>query len=157
VRFRDGGLSRKTHCKNGHERATAGRRPGGTCLACDRANKKRYYASKAPTYRHRERAWRRANPEKYARARRNAEYKRKYGITLEQYDTMLAAQGGVCAICGRPPKKNRLAVEHDHGPSKRVRGLTCHFCNRYRIGKNTAVTALKVLSYLESEFDGRNI
>lgn len=27
---------------------------------------------------------------------------------------MLALQHGVCKICGRPPKKVRLAVDHDH-------------------------------------------
>lgn len=86
-----------------------------------------------------------------------ARLKRVFGITPEQYDKMLARQGGGCAICGRPPKKNRLAVEHDHGASKRVRGLACHRCNKYKIGTNTAETARLVLAYLESDFDGRNL
>jgi hypothetical protein len=53
----------------------------------------------------------------------------------------MAQQGGVCAICERPPDKakrvKRLVVDHDHaccpgGKScgKCVRGLLCEWCNR---------------------------
>jgi hypothetical protein len=52
----------------------------------------------------------------------------KYGITYEDYDRMLLQQNGVCAICGTPPKKNRLAVDHCH-KTKKVRGLLCFRCN----------------------------
>jgi hypothetical protein len=40
----------------------------------------------------------------------------KYGITSERYDAEFARQGGVCKICGRPPKPGGkgLHVEHDH-------------------------------------------
>ncbi|KKM81485.1 hypothetical protein LCGC14_1329300 [marine sediment metagenome] len=54
---------------------------------------------------------------------------RKYGITLDDYDQMLKAQGGGCAICGRKPTNRRLDVDHSH-KSKNVRGLLCHKCNR---------------------------
>lgn len=59
----------------------------------------------------------------------------KYGITAEQYDTLLAGQGGVCAVCGHPPNPegvraaSRLHVDHDHATG-RVRGLLCLNCNR---------------------------
>lgn len=57
----------------------------------------------------------------------------RYGITQEQYDAMHAAQGGVCAICGKPPKGGRtssknLHVDHDHATGK-IRGLLCNDCN----------------------------
>jgi len=39
---------------------------------------------------------------------------RTYGITLAEYEQRLADQGGVCAICKKPPGKNRLSVDHDH-------------------------------------------
>lgn len=39
---------------------------------------------------------------------------RTYGITLADYDSMLASQGGGCAICGRPEINSRLHVDHCH-------------------------------------------
>ncbi len=41
---------------------------------------------------------------------------------------MFAKQNGVCAICGNPPKKTRLAVDHNHTTGKN-RGLLCGSCN----------------------------
>ena len=65
-----------------------------------------------------------------ALANRRSYLKRKYGITLERYDEMLAAQGGVCAICRREPNpKISLHVDHDH-ESGAIRGLTCFRCNQ---------------------------
>ena len=51
------------------------------------------------------------------------------GVTDEQYEALLAAQHGVCAICGNPPKTRRLHVDHNHRTGK-VRGLLCFRCNR---------------------------
>lgn len=65
----------------------------------------------------------------------NYSLKRRYGIDRATYDAMLAAQGGVCAICGSVGRQ-RLAVDHDHrccpGKSscgKCVRALLCGACN----------------------------
>lgn len=71
---------------------------------------------------------------------------RAYGISRDQYDALLAEQGGVCAACRQPETaKNKrgdvrmLSVDHDHaccpgGTSlktcgKCVRGLLCTKCN----------------------------
>jgi len=69
----------------------------------------------------------------YPDRRRNAY--RRYGITLEEYDTMLAKQNYVCAICKNPEsmlhKSGRLynlSIDHDHDTG-RVRGLLCRNCN----------------------------
>lgn len=53
--------------------------------------------------------------------------KGKYGITIEQYDAMMAAQDGRCAICGVLPTRH-LCVDHDHETGE-VRGLLCEPCN----------------------------
>lgn len=54
----------------------------------------------------------------------------KFGLTLEDYDAMIAAQGGGCACCGRTVNKSgrRLGVDHDHRTGH-VRGILCHHCN----------------------------
>lgn len=44
----------------------------------------------------------------------DARLKRVFGITLDEYNEMLAAQDGHCKICGAPPRTKRLAVDHDH-------------------------------------------
>ncbi len=68
--------------------------------------------------------------------------KRKYGVTLEEYEAKLAEQNGLCAICNReetritrPNAKKyfngeapRLSLDHDHATGK-VRGLLCYKCN----------------------------
>ena len=38
----------------------------------------------------------------------------KYGISPSDYEKMLVAQGGVCAICKKKPGKIRLVTDHDH-------------------------------------------
>lgn len=54
-----------------------------------------------------------------------------YGITLEQYDEMLEAQDGGCAICKTtdPRGKGRFHVDHCHDTGA-VRGLLCQTCNQ---------------------------
>lgn len=54
---------------------------------------------------------------------------RRYGLTPADYDRMLAAQGGVCAVCGDGPQpRRRLQVDHCHATEK-VRALLCANCN----------------------------
>jgi Recombination endonuclease VII len=56
--------------------------------------------------------------------------RKKYGITLEQYQAMLEKQNGVCAVGGEHCKSGRaLSVDHDHTTGK-LRGLLCGNCNR---------------------------
>ena len=55
---------------------------------------------------------------------------RRYGIGLRDYDALLLAQNGRCAICGNAPtKQSDWHVDHDHGTGK-VRGVLCRHCNR---------------------------
>ena len=70
------------------------------------------------------------------RAKKRDQYLRKtYGLTLEQFNKALKAQGGKCAICRRPPKPGKnLHVDHDHR-SGRVRGLLNYFCNHRLLGR----------------------
>ncbi len=80
--------------------------------------------------------------------------KRKFGLTGEQYDAMVAAQGGVCAICRNPETATRqgivklLAVDHCHATGK-IRGLLCNACNAMLGHGRDDVTLLKAaIAYL---------
>lgn len=74
-----------------------------------------------------------------------------YGITVEEYDQMLAAQDGHCACCGtaEPGGRGCMHVDHDHETGE-IRGLICHNCNR-AIGLlgDTLDGARKAVAYLE--------
>lgn len=104
------------------------------------AKNRAYYLANRETLLAKAKAWREANPEK-ARAyhqrhqgsekAKDTKLRRTFGISLADYVLMLAAQGGVCAICKRPETRKRrayLAVDHDH-ETGRVRGLLCSACN----------------------------
>lgn len=86
----------------------------------------------------RNRKWRAANPDrnremnKRSNDRNNTRCKllRRYGLTIAQYDEMLASQDGVCAICHRVCNSGRrLSVDHNHSTGA-VRGLLCGLCNK---------------------------
>ena len=66
---------------------------------------------------------------------RNFQLKRRYGITIEDYDYMLKEQGHRCAICrtDNPGGQGRFHVDHCHDTG-RVRGLLCSNCN-HGLGK----------------------
>lgn len=56
---------------------------------------------------------------------------RKYGLSAEDFERMLADQNGTCAICETPAPDEQgrsLHVDHDHATGA-VRGLLCSPCN----------------------------
>jgi hypothetical protein len=58
---------------------------------------------------------------------RRLHLRRRFGMTIEDYESMLAAQEGGCAICDDEPGVGR-SMRIDHvGDS--VRGLLCVRCN----------------------------
>ncbi|HEY6021270.1 MAG TPA: endonuclease VII domain-containing protein [Candidatus Paceibacterota bacterium] len=73
-----------------------------------------------------------------------------YGLTLEQYEALYEAQGGVCYICRRATGKvKRLAVDHDHR-SGFVRGLCCSTCNKILAHfRDDPEAGWRVFKYLE--------
>lgn len=132
-----------------------------SCKDCERARSHEWYV------RNRERsiaaaqAWRRANPEQYEatqarhRTRRRSEQraghlKRTFGLTLDEYDAMLARQEGRCAICRRFPADGTfLHVDHDHATGD-VRGLLCVRCNNalglFRDRSDVLLSAIEYLA-----------
>lgn len=92
-----------------------------------------------------------AIPEARAQKSRNLKY--AYGISLADYDRMLAAQDGKCAICKRPPTGNNRAekslhVDHDHVTGA-TRALLCTRCN-HLIGNclESAAILIEAMQYL---------
>lgn len=57
---------------------------------------------------------------------RKGHLRRTYGMTVEQYDAMLVAQNGQCAICSKHMDKPH--VDHCHATGD-VRELLCRNCN----------------------------
>jgi len=106
------------------------------CSACTRSQSRAWRAANPTTgERNRDRlaALYKDDPRRYL----NYRYTSLYGITLDQYEALLAGQGGACLICREDPGDQRLAVDHDHGccPTRKkscgkcIRGLLCGRCN----------------------------
>lgn len=97
------------------------------CKSCDN---ERNAAHKRKKYKERpDQAQSHQRSEAYIRGRERYNFKKKYGITPEEYAERLEQQNGVCAICSQTCKSGRrLAVDHDHVTGT-VRGLLCGTCN----------------------------
>ena len=55
--------------------------------------------------------------------------KARYGVGIDWYNATLDAQGGGCAICGKPEQSHRRHhIDHCHATGN-VRGILCHKCN----------------------------
>lgn len=108
---------------------------------------------------HRERAksyWKAKPLPKEIQRERNL--RKSFGIGVEEYNKMLDAQEGCCAICGTKEcvTGRNFAVDHDHKTGK-IRGLLCQFCNtalgKFQDDKEILSNAIK---YLERKTDGNS-
>jgi hypothetical protein len=134
--------------------------PGGrlkVCKACCGTYRKEY-AARNPD---KEAVWRQnhkdRNPESgmdyYWRTRgsdprlmRDYTLKKRYGLSVEDYERMCDDQGGLCFICGKEPKT--LHVDHCH-ETGRVRKLLCPGCNM-RLGVVESEHLPAMLEYVDA-------
>jgi hypothetical protein len=77
---------------------------------------------------------------------------KKYGISIDEFNTLFELQGGKCAICGYSDltKSNFFPmVDHCHDKGH-VRGILCSDCN-FGLGKfkDNAQLLLNAINYLE--------
>lgn len=114
------------------------------CKLCHCAEKKLYYIEKGYEYRR--------------SIDRKSWLHKGYGLTLDDYQRMWDAQGGLCAICHRPETliqsptgvASLLGVDHDHTTGE-IRGLLCSACNRGIGLFDESVNSLRAaVDYLES-------
>lgn len=84
-----------------------------------------------------QRAYRALHPDlekKYRDVEKSREgaWRRRYGITREDYNKLAEEQFNMCAICHSPTvgrNHKYFHVDHNHTTGK-VRGLLCDLCNR---------------------------
>lgn len=102
----------------------AERKYGSKCHECHKAYMREYMRNKRAT----------ADP----RDQKDAYLQKKYNITMDRYEAILATQNGLCGICGTddPGQTNWFEVDHDHtccdmkgSCGSCVRGLLCTPCN----------------------------
>jgi Recombination endonuclease VII len=95
--------------------------------ASTRAYNRAWYAAHKEEIHARQRRKRAEHPEEWRQRIRHHRLKFLYGISIEDYNALLAQQGGACAICRKRPAY-RLCVDHCHA-TKKVRRLLCRGCN----------------------------
>jgi hypothetical protein len=70
-----------------------------------------------------------ANPEDNRRYQRRYKRRKSYGLTHDQFESLLFLQFQRCGICGsNRPNGRGWAVDHCH-KTKKVRGILCAKCN----------------------------
>jgi hypothetical protein len=113
-----------------------------TCSRCKfEGPDDRFYRRVCKVCRGKDRAKRRKlHPQKYSR---NRYLRREYGITLVEFDTLLASQDGKCmGCCERIPTD----LDHNHTNGK-IRGILCHSCNLILGHAKDNPTVLESLAY----------
>jgi hypothetical protein len=77
--------------------------------------------------------------------------RKQYGISMQQFTDLLAAQGGGCAICKKPMQaiRRRMNIDHCHETNE-VRGILCSGCNTGlgHLGDNVAGLQ-RAIAYLQ--------
>lgn len=122
------------------------------CRPCKSASAKASYRKNPRPAKESAKMWRAKNPESVEQIVHRQNLK-KYGMTPADYESLLAAQGGRCGICGVTPDvapRNKLFVDHCHASSK-VRGLLCSRCNT-GLGflRDDTTTLRAAIAYLEA-------
>jgi len=116
--------------------STAGAEALRWCSRCETYKPvSEFYKAAGWACKSRVRAYQREYP-RQPRRLREYNLRKNYGITHDDYDTLLAAQHNVCTACGLPetgvdPRTQQphyLVVDHDHRTG-RIRGLLCSACN----------------------------
>lgn len=99
--------------------------------------------------------WKRNNPQRNKILQKRTVLKRKYKISLEEFNGMLDSQQNKCMICNKTFKNAKSThVDHCHKSGK-IRGLLCTNCNialgYFKDSLSTIRSALKYLKKYSSK------
>jgi hypothetical protein len=95
------------------------------------------------------------NPDHVRMISQRSYLKKRYGMSVEEYEALLKAQGGKCAVQGCDStspggRRTNWIVDHDHETGKN-RGLLCHRCNvLLGVAKENINVLLGGAEYLEA-------
>lgn len=110
---------------------------------------KRWKEENKPKLREKSKAWKKRNPE-WVNAQR---LKVRYGLTVVQYQLLLAHGSYCCYLCRRPQEANDLGLHVDHNHSNNnVRGMLCPSCNQaLGLLKDNPALCRQAAIYLEDD------
>lgn len=91
-----------------------------------RQRRKDYYQKNKEKEKSLMKEWRKANPDRHRKAAKRSHFKKMYGLTEEQVESLLVQANYCCQVCGR---KEDLNIDHCHATGC-VRGILCGSCNR---------------------------
>jgi len=98
-----------------------------------------------------------ANPDKYRTLEADRKLRLKYGITLDQYNSLCEQNNNLCEICNKEnttQDRKKLFVDHNHNTGK-MRGLLCDSCNqglgRFKDNLQILTGAINYLNKYDSE------
>ena len=95
------------------------------CKVCHNNINKKYYSNEN-NYK-RQVLWAKANPESRKKSYRKNKIKKEYGLSWDEYLSLIEKFNNSCGICGGKDLIN-LSIDHNHKPGE-VRGLLCNNCN----------------------------
>lgn len=120
----------------------------------------KYRANNKEKIKHRKSVDFRKNRERYRKSWHRNVLRWRFGITLEQYQKLLADQNGVCKICGTfklNRQQRRMGVDHCH-KSGNIRGILCDWCNQGLSRFNDNVDLLqRAINYIKTNGEDVNI
>ena len=128
------------------KRGAMGRHPA--CKACRNAQSKSRYIAKREEIIKSRREWRK---------RTGAHRRLSYGVSPEQFENMVLAQNGCCAICADFPSDGVLHLDHCHRTGE-IRGLLCRNCNLALGNMKDDISRLsKAIEYLKGNNQLRRV